>query len=189
MLFEDKLSDIIRTLENDGLLLHPTDTVWAISCSTKSKKAISRLRTLLRLKNTDSFFLLLDTIEKLKKYVPDIHPRIETLLHFHEKPLSVVFPNVLHLPEEIKRTNGSLAIRLIQDPYCNQIIKLLDAPLLSAHAKMSDTPIPSNFNEVPNSIIQHVDFVSKHKRNIDSVSMPSVMIDYNEEGEINFLRL
>jgi L-threonylcarbamoyladenylate synthase len=189
MLFDDKLSDIIRTLENDGVLLHPTDSSWGLSCSVNSKKAIEKIYSLKKRERTQPLFLLVDSLMMLKKYVPHIHPRIETLLHFHNKPLTVIYPNVQLIPAFARAQNNSVAIRIITDSYCNEIIKLLGCPLISSTANISGQPIPKYFSDIPQSLVEGADFVAKYRRNEKVFSQPSVLIDYDEEGEINFLRL
>ena len=189
MLFDDKLSDIIRTLENDGVLLHPTDTVWGLACSVYSKKAIEKIYAIKNRERSQPLLLLVDSLEMLKKYVPHIHPRIETLLHFHKKPLTVIYPNVKMIPPFARAADDSVAIRIIRDPYCNQIVKLLGNPLISTSANISGQPFPTSFSEISQRIIDESDFVSIYKRKENVSSKPSVLINYDQDGEINFLRL
>ena len=189
MLFDDKLSDIIRTLESDGVLLHATDTVWGLACSALSKKGIDKIYNIKNRDINKPILMLVDSVEMIKKHVPHIHPRIETLLLFHKKPLTVVYPNVIKLPKFSLAKNGSAAIRIISDPFTNHIIKLLGCPLMSTSANISDEPFAQSFSEVSSEILGKVDFISKHRKNEKLKGSPSVMIEYNDIGEINFLRL
>ena len=189
MLFDDKLSDIIRTLENDGVLLHPTDTDWALAGSIFSRNAIEKIYQIKKRDRSEPLLLLVDSLEMLKKIVPHIHPRIETLLHFHKKPLTVVYPNVNSIPTFARAKDNSAAIRIIRDQYCSEIIKLLGNPIVSTSANISGQPHPKTFSDIDQNIINKADFVSLYRRKEHVSSKPSVMINYNEEGEINFLRL
>jgi len=189
MLFDDKLSDIIRTLESDGVLLHPSDTVWGLACSVFSERAINKIYALKKRDRGLPLLLLVDSLKMLKKYVPHIHPRIETLLHFHKKPLTVIYPKVDSVPLFARAQDGSVAIRIIQDPYCNQIIKLLGCPLISTSANISGGPFPKTYYDVSQSLIAGADFVSKYNRQVTVSNNPSVLINYDQDGEIKFLRL
>jgi L-threonylcarbamoyladenylate synthase len=189
MLFEDKLSDIIRTLESDGVLLHATDTVWGLACSSLSRAGIDKIY---RIKHRDAnkpILMLVDSVSMLKRYVPHIHPRIETLLHFHKKPLTVVYPKVAKLPNYSLARDGSAAIRITSDPFTSHIIRLLGCPLMSTSANISNEPTAQSYSEVSTKILEDVDFISKHRKSEILLGKPSVMIDYNNKGEINFLRL
>ncbi|MEM9547570.1 MAG: Sua5/YciO/YrdC/YwlC family protein [Bacteroidota bacterium] len=189
MLFDDKLSDIIRTLENDGVLLHPTDTDWGLAGSVFSKKAIDKIYHLKKRDRSHPLLLLVDSLDMLKKFVPHIHPRIETLLHFHLKPLTVIYPNVVSIPKYARAKDNSVAIRIIRDQYCNEIIKLLGNPIVSSSANLHGQPHPKTFADINQSIVSNADFVSLYRRKENVSAQPSVMINYDEEGEINFLRL
>lgn len=189
MLFVDKLSDIIRTLENDGVLLHATDTVWGLACSALSESGIDKIYDIKQRDRSKPILMLVDSLEMVKKHVPHIHPRIETLLMFHKKPLTVVYPNVMRLPDYALAEDGSAAIRITSDPYTNHLIKLLGCPLMSTSANISNEPFAQEFSKVSPNIIERVDFVSKHRILENLKGKPSVMINYDEEGEINFLRL
>ena len=189
MLFDDKLSDIIRTLENGGVLLHPSDTVWSLSCALDSKSAMERIYLMTNKERTEPSTLLVDSLKMLKKYVPHIHPRIETLLHFHHKPLTVIYPNADLVPSYTQNKNKNVQIRIVYDQYCNQIIGLLGCPLISISANDNEHPYPKEFSDVSESIVSQVDFVSKHKKHNINANQPSIIINYNQEGEINFLRL
>ena len=188
MLFDDKLSDIIKTLESDGVLLHPTDTVWGLGCSAMSEKGINKIYDIKQRKKSQPLLMLVDSIKMLKKYVPHIHPRIETLLIFHNKPLTVVYPDVQRLPEFALASDKSAAIRVIYDPYCARIVSLLGCPLMSTSANISGEPTPTYLENVADRIIQGVDFVARHKQNVELSGSASVMISYDAEGELNFLR-
>lgn len=190
MLFDDKLSDIIRTLESDGVLLHPTDTIWSLSCSLHSTQGINKINSMTKRDQNKPLTLLVDSLKMLKKHVPDIHPRIETLLHYHQKPLVVIYPNVKNIPATFKtEEKGRVPIRIIHDPYCNQIIKLLGNPLVSISANLMDQDLPTNFDDISDNIKIDADIISKHKRKELFSNKLSVTIDYDHDGEINFLKL
>ncbi|MFT6333886.1 MAG: L-threonylcarbamoyladenylate synthase [Halioglobus sp.] len=189
MLFDDKLSDIIKTLESDGVLLHATDTIWGLACSSLSEKGLDKIYNIKNRDKNKPILMLVDSVEMIKKHVPHIHPRIETLLLFHKKPLTIVYPNVIRLPLFSLAGNGSAAIRITADPFTNQIIKLLGCPLMSTSANISNDPFAQSFREVSQEILNKVDFISKHRKDEKLNGKPSVMIDYNGEGEISFLRL
>lgn len=188
MLFDDKLSDIIRTLESDGVLLHPTDTIWSISCSIHSKNAFEKILKITNIDYDQPLTLLVDSFEMLKKHVPHIHPRIETLLHYHHKPLTIIYPDVINIPSYIKKKDKRIAIQLIHDVYCNKIIHLLGNALFSTSANIFGQPYPKRFDEIPKNIMDGADYISKQMRNDQTAKFPSVLIDYDQEGEINFLR-
>lgn len=51
---ERELRRVVEVLEHDGIIIYPTDSVYAFGCSLRSPRAIERLRRL-RDKGTGSF--------------------------------------------------------------------------------------------------------------------------------------
>jgi len=62
MLFDDKLSDIIQTLESDGVLLHATDTVWGLACSALSERAIDKIYKIKQRDRSKPILMLVDSL-------------------------------------------------------------------------------------------------------------------------------
>ena len=124
----------------------------------------------------------------LKYYVPHIHPRIETLLLHHVQPLTIIYPDVQNLPKYAVAENGSSGIRIVQSTSCQEMIKELGHPIVSTSANLAGEPFPRSFEEISKEIIDQVDFIDRFS-NLSLLSgEPSVMITYNEKGDINFLR-
>jgi len=98
MFGKDNLEKIVDVLTTGGLVLYPTDTIWGIGCDATQQEAVQKIFDLKKRPNDKPFVLLVDSIEMLKNYVEHIHPRIETLLMYHTKPLTVVYDQAKNLP-------------------------------------------------------------------------------------------
>lgn len=185
---KDNLEKILNLLQDDGMILFPTDTIWGIGCDACNPTAIERIY---RLKNRDRskpFVLLVDGVDMLKKYVDQVPPRIETLLAHHTRPLTVIYNKGKNLPDNAMAASGSVAIRLVQDPFCKQLIHAYNRPLVATSANISEEPFPSNFGEISSDIIQGVDYVFQHRRDDRKQREPSVIVKYNEKGDLVFIR-
>jgi L-threonylcarbamoyladenylate synthase len=130
---------------------------------------------------------MVDSIEMLKRYV-SIHPRLETLLVYHEKPLSIIYTEIKNLPDEILSEKRSIAVRVTLDPFCREIITMLDRPLISTSANVSGEPYPRNFHEISSPIIRNMDYIVNYRQNDFSENFPSVLAEFNRRGELSFLR-
>lgn len=186
MLFSDKLTDIIKTLESDGLLLHAEDLGWNIACSPFSDIAIDKIYNLTNRDPNEGLELLVEDLSMFKKVIPYLHPRVETLLYYHRKPLSVVCPNAdVFLPSILDR-NGAATIRIINDQYCKKIINLLDTPLVSVSAANVHANRPETYTDIKEKILNACDFRATHNRNKTYHVKPAVKIEYDSEGELIF---
>ena len=182
------LEGAINALQDSGLILYPTDTLWGIGCDATDATAVNRVYNLKQQERSNPFILLVGSLEMLKEYVVHLHPRLETLLIYHLRPLTIIFDQAKNLPSICTGTDGSVAIRLVQDPYCKALINAYGRPLVGTSANVSDEPFPSNFGSISSTIIQGVDYVVKHRQNEKVAGQPSVIVKLSDKEELIFLR-
>lgn len=188
MFEKDNLDSIKAVLENGGLILYPTDTIWGIGCDATNEQAVENVYELKQRDRNKGFIILVDSIEMMKKYVAHVHPRIDTLLLHHIRPLTVVFSKAKNLPPNVLAPDGSIAIRIVQDDFCRDMIRNLDRPIIATSANIGDKPFPGNFGEISSAVIEQVDYVCKQRRYEKSASQPSVMVRVEDDGELVFIR-
>jgi len=185
---ESQFDQLAEGLLNGDTILFPTDTIWGIGCDATNPVAVQRIYNLKRRRPEKPYVLLVDSIEMIRMYVHAIHPRVETLLGYHTRPLTVVYPGARNLPDISVAQDGSVAIRIVQDDFCQQLIRTTGRPLVATSANISNQPFPGNFGEISSEILSGVDQVVKLRQDEKSLSQPSVMITVDKAGEIVFLR-
>lgn len=184
------LSDSVKTLSCGGLILYPTDTIWSLGCDATNPEAVEHINTLTQRDASKSLVLLVDSIEMLKQYVQSVHPRIETLLTYHRRPLTVLYSQAKNLPSNVTATDGSIAIRIPQESICKQLIRDFGRPLVAASANISSQKYPSHFGEISSEIICGVDYVVKYQQHYKESEQPAVMVKLADpiKGDLIFLR-
>ena len=80
MVTYQEIEGAVRALENGGIILYPTDTIWSIGCDATDPVGVERVCRLKGSKSTKGFELLVDSVQMLKEYIEHLHPKIETLL-------------------------------------------------------------------------------------------------------------
>ncbi len=181
----ERAADVIKT---GGLILYPTDTIWGIGCNATNPDAILKVSKLKNRPPGKSFVILVSSIEMLKSYAHDIHPRIETLLEYHKQPLTIIYPHTTSLPEELKAPDGSIAIRVTMDSFCQQLIEQLGYPLLSTSANLAGYPPANTFGEISSYFITAVNYVCKHRQGSKEYKAPSVIATFDRSGAIDIIR-
>ena len=188
MVYQNEIKDICKLLREDKVIICPTDTIWGLSCSVMSEFATKKIYKIKNRAIGKPFILLVSDLEMLQRYVVELHPRIETLLSHHKKPLTIIHDNPRFIPEYALAEDGSIGIRIVQDEYCQNIIKGLNAPLVSTSANYSGSDAPGNFREIEKKLIDEVDYTAMYKREEDKLHTPSVIIKYDTEGQLEILR-
>lgn len=187
--YPSDIDGALRALENGGLILFPTDTIWSVGCSADQPAAIHRLLQLTGLPDTRQTELLVWSLEQLKQCSAQLHPRLETLLYFHRRPLTVVTPGADHLPEETLHPDGSVALRIVQDSFCVGLLQAFGSPILSVYAAKTGSPYPATFGGISSEIIQGCNHVVRYRQSERNPGEPSVMVRLSEETEeLEFLR-
>lgn len=182
------LDKALDTLRNGGLILYPTDTVWSIGCDATNPRAAGRIRQLKDTDNALGLEILVNSIDMLRRYVVHLHPRIETLLIYHLRPLTVLYERGRNLPNSILSEHGQVAIRLVQDKYCRELISGLGKPLVAIAADLREGYYPDNFGAISSDVVERVDYVSRHRRDDKGRALPSVVARLSVKDELEFLR-
>ena len=186
--FQDEIAQLLPILASGGIVLYPTDTIWGIGCDALNMEAVHRIAQLKQRPPEKSFVLLVDSTEMLEQYVNRIHPRLYSLHEYHQRPVTVVYDKVKNLPEGLVATDGTIAIRIAKDEFCQSLIKQYGKPLIATSANVSNEPFPQIFQEISDVIKLGVDYVVKHRREDNKPSQPSVIVKLGAKEELEFLR-
>jgi len=133
--------------------------------------------------------LLVANFEMLNRYIADIPPRIETLLHYVERPLTLVYPNVKMLPEYLIHHDGTVAIRIARKKEVIDMIRLLNQPIISSSANPNGASYAKSYYEIDEELKKQIDYIfyPSHEFELE-FNQPSVIASFDENGELDFLR-
>lgn len=189
MFENEKTEEILNVLKNSGVILLPTDTVWGLSADVTDNAAVERIIAIKKRKPEKGFICLVDSLEMLKMYVGKLHPRIETLLHYHHRPLTVIYDTpILPVADSVCAADGSIAFRIVKDPFCAHLIQLYGKPLVSTSANVSEAPFPTGFGSISSEILEQVDLVVRYKQHTKDTILPSTIVRLTNDEELDFIR-
>ncbi len=125
---------IVGVLENGGLVIYPTDTVYAIGCDVNKPKALEKLA---RLKGANpkkpDFSFIFSDIKQVSEYTPPLDKTIFKLLKHHlPGPFTFILPANHKVPKLFKGKKKTIGVRI---PDCNiilEIVRTLGRPVLSS---------------------------------------------------------
>ena len=184
----DFVEEIIATLESGGLILYPTDSVWAIGCDATNVEAIKKILALKQRKEGEGLVLLAEDMKMVGNYVDYIPPRIDMLLVYHKRPLTVIYDLAENLPQEVLGAKNTVAIRTAQDDFCKNIVHKLGKPIVATSANVDGQEIPLHFGAISSEIVEAVDYVVRFRRDDKKEGSLSVIACMGEDGELAFLR-
>ena len=185
----DEISEAASILNDGGVILYPTDTIWGLGCDMNNEEALDKIFRIKNRPRNSPLILLVSSMDMLRNYTEYIHPRLENLLEVHEQPLTVIYDHTTHIPAYLMSEDKSIAIRIVQDAYTQSLIEYFGRPITSTSANQTGKPFPKYFGEITSDIIQQVDFISTFKRESREERHPSVIVRCDDAGELDFLRM
>ncbi len=151
--------DIINKLNDHKTILYPTDTVWGIGCDATSEKAVQKVYKLKQRNESKALIILVSSIEMLKNYV-EVSSKVSEILKNVSKPTTIIYKKPKNLAKNLLNPeDNSVAIRVVNDDFCNLLIEKFGKPIVSTSANISGSPTPRSFSEIENEILIGVDYI------------------------------
>ena len=90
---KEEIQKACKVLNDGGLILYPTDTIWGIGCDATNEEAVRRVYELKRRDDSKAMLVLLDDVGRLPSYVdmPDV---AYDLLEAADKPMTQRSANI-----------------------------------------------------------------------------------------------
>lgn len=186
--FENDIKNCIAVLESGGTILYPTDTVWGIGCDALNEDAIEKVFALKQRPKNKSMIVLLADARDIIRYVAAPHPDIIDMVENFDGPTTVIYEGAIGFPDNLVGDDGSVAIRVTDDPFCKALIKRLKKPLVSTSANISGQPTPSYFKLVTKEIVDGADYVVQFRQDDDTVKQSSRIIRIDDDGNVDVIR-
>jgi len=186
---QNSILKVIEVLKNEGVVLYPTDTVWGIGCDATNEEAVTKVFDIKQRSESKSLIILVDSLKMLEQYVDDIPDSITKILKEHKKPTTVIYNTTKGngLVKNVIAKDNTVAIRIVQDKFCNELIERFGKPIVSTSANISGNATPKSFKEIDNSILDAVDYVVNLHRNRTS-DTPSAIVKINSAGMVEVIR-
>jgi len=178
----------VATMNKGGVIVYPTDTIWGIGCDATNEKAVKKIFKIKLRAQSKSMIVLLDSVEKLKNHM-DVVPEVAlSLIKQVTTPLTIIYPAARNFAKSVTAADGSVAIRVVSDPFCKDLCKALSKPLVSTSANISGYNYPLTFKDIEESIIENADYVIEYGRDIIRQVKPSTIIRLKNNWEYEILR-
>ena len=135
---QKKINEAAELLEKGGLIIYPTDTVYALGCLINKQKTLKRLADLKGLNlEKAQFAFFVKNFDLLSNYVRPIdNPTFKLLKRGLPGPYTFILPT-LKLPKPFQKRK-SIGIRISDHPILNELLGLLTVPLITTSLHDTD---------------------------------------------------
>ena len=186
--FARDIDNALKILLSGGIILYPTDTIWGIGCDATNASAVKKIFQLKNREEKKSMIILVNDETMIHDYVYHPSAKILSFLSNAKKPTTAIFTNAKNLASNLVNEDGSIAIRIVKDDFCREMINRMQKPLVSTSANISGEKSPASFIEVSVQIKNGVDYIVQHRQNDLSPHQPSSIIRLSSDNEIEVIR-
>ena len=186
----EDLQQALRVLREGGIIVYPTDTVWGIGCDATNEEAVAKIYALKHREDSKSMLVLLDSAAKLNYYVdiPEAAGILLDSINGLTSPLTLIYPNARHLAGNLVAQDGSVGIRITNEPFSHALCAQLKKPLVSTSANITGHPAPHFFREIEETVLAGADYVCRFRREDETPHEPSSIIKINADNSFRIIR-
>lgn len=135
-----KIAQAVRVLQNGGVIIYPTDTIYGIGCDLLNRRAIERLCKIMDVKphKLDLSFICHD-LSQISTFVKRIDtPIFKILKKSLPGPFTYIFEASAKVPRILDINKKTVGIRIPDHPIPRALVALLGNPLISSSIKDDD---------------------------------------------------
>ncbi len=185
---EEDIRNAVKVLREGGVILYPTDTVWGIGCDATNADAVARVYRIKQRDDSKALICLVDSDHRLQRYVRNVPDVAWQLLDAVVKPTTVILDGAINLAPNLVGNDGSIALRITQEPFSKELCYRFQRALVSTSVNISGQPAAQNYRDIPQEIIDQVDYVCFSRRQEHKPHTPSSIIKLGQGGEVTIIR-
>ena len=182
---EDELRIVTKALDEDKLIVFPTETVYGIAGNALNAEVIDKLFQAKKRDYSKPFSLMLSDINKIKDiaYVSSDEEKI--INKFMPGPITLILKKKDCISDLATASRDTVGVRIPDHFIALSILKSIDYPLATSSANISGRSNNSDITDIINDLANYVDIFIKG--NISSNLLASTVVEI-KNNEVNILR-
>lgn len=183
------ISQVAEVLKNGGIIIYPTDTVYALGCDISQPRAIEKVCRLKGIKpEKASFSFVCSDLSHLSEYTSAIPNHVfRVMKKALPGPYTFILEASSKVPKLLKQNRKTVGIRVPDNSICREIITALGHPLISTSLHDTSDDILEYFSDPEVIHRQYGDVVDLVVDGGFGNIYPSTVIDCSQ-GEFDVVR-
>jgi L-threonylcarbamoyladenylate synthase len=186
--FKQAIDEALKVLNRGGVILYPTDTVWGLGCDATNSEAVKRIFEIKRRSDSKAMLSLVDAVGRVDYYFSRVPEIAWDLWEVADKPLTLILPRARNVAPELIADDGTMGMRITNEPVSHTICARLKRPLVSTSANISGQPTARYFADISDEIKQAVDYIVPLRQDETANPAPSGIIKVGDGGEVQVIR-
>ena len=186
--FIEDIKNACKVMQEGGVILYPTDTVWGIGCDATNEEAVRKVYEIKRREDTKAMLVLVDSPVKVDFYVQDVPEIAWDLIELADKPLTIIYDGARNLAPNLISSDGSIGIRVTSERFSHRLCQQFRKAIVSTSANISGEPGAACFDEISDEIKESVDYIVRYRQDDLDRPKPSSIIKLGKGGVIDIIR-
>ena len=175
-------------MNEGGVILYPTVTIWGIGCDATNEEAVRRVYQIKQRSDSKAMLVLVDSPVKVDFYVQDVPEVAWDLIEVADKPLTIIYSGARNLASNLIAEDGSVGIRVTNEEFSKHLCQQFRKAIVSTSANISGQPSPANYSEITEELKSMVDYVVGYRQEEMGPPKPSSIIKLDKGGVIKIIR-
>lgn len=134
-----EIEKVAAILQDDGVIIYPTDSVYAFGCSLKSKKGLERILKMKGIKQKDvDFSIICTNLSNLSLYAKVDNATFKLMKKNLPGPFTFILPASNRIPDTFLDKKKTVGIRIPENPIPIAITEALGIPMITTSLKDDD---------------------------------------------------
>jgi tRNA threonylcarbamoyl adenosine modification protein (Sua5/YciO/YrdC/YwlC family) len=151
------LKTAVEVLNDGGLIIYPTDSVYGLGCDLMNKKAVEKIY---QIKGNDKRKLLSFICPDLKgiaEYAYISNPAYKIMRHLLPGPFTFILTATKQVPRILLETRKTVGIRVPDNVACQGLLSAFGRPIISTSACLPNQEYISDPDELAETFARTVD--------------------------------
>ncbi len=179
------IKKMYQVLNDGGLVISPTDTVYGIMGDTLNEDVIKRVYEVKKRNYSKPLIILMSNYEMIKEYTEVISEQEEKVIkELLPGPITIILKKNDKVNNLITGNGDYVGIRIPDNKDLLSIINMLGRPVISTSANFSDNEVITNVAMIDNKLKSKIDYIEDGGE-IKNVSSTIIRFD---DGNLKILR-
>ncbi|MBA3680407.1 MAG: threonylcarbamoyl-AMP synthase [Bacteroidetes bacterium] len=145
----DAIAKIVKCLKEGGIIIYPTDTVYALGCDITQQKAVERICKLKGIKPEKSnFSFVCSDLSHLSEFTKPIPNHVFRIMKKSlPGPYTFILEANKNVPKLLKQNKDTIGIRVPDNLICKEIVEQLGNPIISTSLHDTSDDILEYFSD------------------------------------------
>ena len=149
----------IELLNDGGIIVYPTDTVYGIGCDLFNKRSIEKIYEIKKRSMKQPFSFVCSDLSDISQYAVVSNYAYKIMRHFLPGPYTFILGASRMVPKILLQKRKTVGIRVPDNKICRTLVSEFGHPIISTSVKSEQNEIMTDPSDMHERLRNQVDLV------------------------------